>query len=165
MKTPDKVYTEPKTQQSLPSEIVSELDGSQFEKRSNEAIFLSTVDADGWPHAAQLSVGECLAVSPGELLVAIWPKSHTAENLRRDGRVTMSLVSNGALFEIRAEAKLQAEHQTALDLAVFRIRIKMVREHRSEYADVITGVTFRLHDKEKTFAHWRNQIEMLKQLK
>jgi hypothetical protein len=29
---------------------------------------------DGWPHAALLSVGEVLAVSPTELLVAIWPR-------------------------------------------------------------------------------------------
>jgi hypothetical protein len=98
------------------------------------------------------------------LLVAIWPKTHTTENLRRDGRLTLLLVFNGALLEMRARATLKAEHQTKLDLAVFQIKIESVIEHRSNYADVTTGVTFKLHDPERTFARWREQIVALKQL-
>ena len=68
----ENVYTEPRQFQSLPNEVIEELDGNHLEKRSRDAIRLSTVGEDGWPHAAQLSVGEFLAVSPTELLVAIW---------------------------------------------------------------------------------------------
>jgi len=158
------VYKEPTQLQELPAEVVRDLDGNHLEARSGEAIRLSTVSKDGWSHAAQLSVGEFLAVNPAELLVAIWPKSYTAENLRRDGRLTLSLVFNGALLEMRARANLKAEHQTKLDLAAFRIKIESISEHRSTYADVTTGVTFKLHDRERTFARWREQIAALKQL-
>jgi hypothetical protein len=158
------VYKEPTQLQELPAEVVRDLDGNHLEARSGEAIRLSTVSEDGWPHAAQLSVGEFLAVDAAELLVAIWPKSHTAENLRRDGHLTLSLVFNGALLEIRARATLNTEHQTKLDLAVFHVKIQSVSEHRSTYADVTTGIMFKLHDRERTFARWREQIATLKQL-
>jgi hypothetical protein len=158
------VYKEPKQFQELPVEVVRDLDGDHLQESSDEVIQLLTVSEDGWPHAAQLSVGEVLAIGPNLLLVATWPKTHTAENLRRDGRLTLSLVFNGALLEIRARATSKVEHQTKLDLAVFQIKIESVIEHRSNYADVTTGVTFKLHDHERTFARWREQIAALKQL-
>ena len=158
------VYKEPTQFQELPVEVVRDLDGNHLKVRSGEAIQLLTVGKDGWPHSSQLSVGEFLAIGPDVLLVAIWPKTHTAQNLRRDGRLTLWLVFNGALLEMRARATLKAEHHTKLDLAVFQIKIESVSEHRSNYADVTTGVTFMLHDRERTFARWREQIAALKQL-
>jgi uncharacterized protein YndB with AHSA1/START domain len=159
-----KEYTEPPKLSALPEEVVKELNADGFEKRAGEAIRLSTVGADGWPHGAQLSVGEVLSISPTELLIMTWPKSNTAENLRRDGRLTMSLVASGTLLEIRARAALVAEHQTRLDLCIFRVTIESINEHRSEYADVLTGITFRLHDPEKTYQRWREQIDVMKKL-
>ena len=158
------VYTPPKHSTQLPTQIVTELDGDHLESRLHEAIRLSTVSEDGWPHAAQLSIGEVLAVNPSELLIAIWPDSNTVKNLKRDGRLTLSLVANGGLFEMRSHAILVAEHQTTLDLAVFRIRIEAINEHRSSYADVTSGVTFRLQDEARTIARWREQIASLKAL-
>lgn len=158
------VYTPPKQLTELPAQIVTELDGAHLESRLHEAIRLSTVGEDGWPHAAQLSIGEVLAVSPCELLVAIWPASNTAKNLKRDGRLTLSLVANGGLLEMRSHATPAAEHQTNLKLAVFRIKIEAINEHRSTYADVTSGVTFRLQDEARTVARWREQIASLKAL-
>jgi flavin reductase (DIM6/NTAB) family NADH-FMN oxidoreductase RutF len=164
MKHSENVYTEPIHSNELPADVVKTIDGTDLETRSGEAIRLITVGEDGWPHAAQLSVGEVLAVNPAELLVAIWPQSHTAQNLRREGRLTLALVANGALLEMRAHATLEAEHQTKLDLAVFRVKVQSVREHRATYADVTSGVSFRLHDRERTLARWRDQVDTLKKL-
>jgi uncharacterized protein YndB with AHSA1/START domain len=147
---------------ALPQQVLHDLDGDHLEARLGDAIRLSTVGADGWTHAAQLSVGEMLAVGPAELLVAIWPQSNTAENLRRDGRLTLSLVHAGALLEIRGRARVVAEHQTTLDLTVFRVTIETVDEHRAKYAEVLSGVTFRLHEPETVLARWREQIAMLR---
>lgn len=147
---------------ALPPQVLQGLDGDHLEARLGEAIRLSTVGPDGWPHGAQLSVGETLAVGPAELLVAIWPQSNTARNLQRDGRLTLSLVHSGALLEIRGRASVVAEHQTTLDLTVFRVKIEAVDEHRAKYADVVSGVTFRLHEPERVLARWREQIAMLR---
>jgi uncharacterized protein YndB with AHSA1/START domain len=147
---------------ALPQQVLQDLDGHHLEARLGDAIRLSTVGADGWPYAAQLSVGEMLAVGPAELLVAIWPQSNTAGNLRRDGRLTLSLVHAGALLEVRGRASVVAEHQTTLDLTVFRVTIEKVDEHRAKYAEVLSGVTFRLHEPETVLARWREQIAMLR---
>lgn len=146
----------------LPPQVVEDFNGDRLEALMSDAIRLSTVGADGWPHAAQLSVGEVLALNASELLVAMWPKSNTTDNLKRDGRLTLSLVHDGALLEIRATARIAAEHQTALGLTVFCVTIKAVSEHRARYADVISGVTFRLHDPAAVLARWREQIAMLR---
>jgi hypothetical protein len=84
-------------------------------------------------------------------------------NLRSGGRLTLSLVVDGALIDIRATATLMAEHQTSLDLTAFRIKVQAIKEDRSTYADVISGVTFRLHDPERTLARWREQVTKLKE--
>ena len=164
MKHSESVYTEPAHAKALPAGVVKTLNGTDLETRSGEAIRLITVGEDGWPHAAQLSIGEVLAVNPAELLIAIWPHSQTAQNLRRDGRLSLALVANGALLEMRAHAALEAEHQTDLDLVVFRVKIQSIREHRATYADVTSGVSFRLHDRERTLARWRDQVDALKKL-
>jgi len=153
---------EPHDACALPPALVSALDGEHLEARADEAMRLSTVSADGWPHGAQLSVGEVLAVDAQTLLVAMWPHSNTARNLLRDARLALTLVHDGAVLEIRARASLVAEHQTALDLSVFRLHIERLDVHRAKYAEVLSGVTFRLYEREKALARWREQIAMLR---
>jgi hypothetical protein len=69
----------PTTQfQELPAEVVQNLDGN-LKVRSGEAIQLLTVSEDGWPHAAQLSVGEFLAIGPDVLLVTLAQNAYRGE--------------------------------------------------------------------------------------
>ncbi|HEV3428934.1 MAG TPA: pyridoxamine 5'-phosphate oxidase family protein [Paraburkholderia sp.] len=147
---------------ALPPPLLTAFDGDHLEEHAHEAIRVSTVSADGWPHGAQLSVGEVLALDAQTVLVAMWPNSNTAQNMRRDGRLTLSLVHDGALLEIRAHAALVAEQQTALALSVFRLRVEQVDIHRAKYAEVLSGVTFRLYDLDSVIARWREQIAMLR---
>ena len=160
----EKVYTRPTHHNRIPADIVRALDGDNLEARLDEAIRLSTVTDNGWPHTAELTVGEILSLGSHDLLVAIWPESHTTANLRRNSHVTLSIVADFALFELRGQAKLIAEGQTSLGLAVFRIHIERVEEHRSDYADVRSGLSFRLHDPQRTLARWREQIAALRKL-
>jgi len=159
-----KVEAESPNFAKLPVRVVEELGGERLQAPIGESIRLSTVGEDGWPHEALLSVGEVLAVSAVELLVAVWPGSHTCRNLRCGGQLVLSLVVDGALINIRGKATLMAEHQTSLDLTAFRIHPEAVNEDRATYADIVSGVTFRLHDPEQTFARWREQILTLKRL-
>ncbi|QGZ60235.1 pyridoxamine 5-phosphate oxidase [Paraburkholderia acidiphila] len=154
--------TGPKPATQLPAALVREFDGDHLEARLADAVRLSTVSEDGWPHGAQLSAGEILAVNAATLLIAVWPQSSTTANLVRDARLTLSLVHNGALLEIRARAHAVAQRQTALELRVFRVEIESVTEHRAKYAAVLSGVTFRLYEPEQVLARWREQIAMLR---
>lgn len=147
---------------TLPLPLLTALDGDHLDEYAHDAFRVSTVGADGWPHGAQLSVGEVLAIDSHTLLVAMWPNSNTAQNMRRDGRLTLSLVHDGALLEIRAHASLVAEQQTALGLNVFRLQVEKVDVHRAKYAEVLSGVTFRLYERDSVIGRWREQIAMLR---
>ncbi|WP_321914022.1 pyridoxamine 5'-phosphate oxidase family protein [Paraburkholderia sp. J11-2] len=151
---------QPATQ--LPAALVREFDGDHLEAHLSDAIRLSTVSEDGWPHGAQLSAGEILAVNANTLLIALWPQSSTTANLVRDARLTLSLVHDGALLEIRARAHAVAQRQMALELSVFRVEIESVTEHRAKYAEVRSGVTFRLYEPDRVLTRWREQIAMLR---
>ncbi|HTR09762.1 MAG TPA: pyridoxamine 5'-phosphate oxidase family protein [Paraburkholderia sp.] len=155
---------QPPSATRLPEAVVRDFDGDHLDARQSDAIRLSTVSEDGWPHAAQLSAGEILAVNATTLLIALWPQSNTTRNLARDGRLTLSLVHDGALLEIRARAHAVAQRQTALELSVFRVEIESVTEHRAKYAEVLSGVTFRLYEPERVLTRWREQIAMLRSL-
>lgn len=154
--------TEPKPAAQLPAALVREFDGDRLESHLADAVRLSTVSEDGWPHGAQLSAGEILSVNATTLLIAVWPQSSTTANLVRDARLTLSLVHDGALLEIRARAHAVAQRQTALELSVFRVEIESVTEHRARYAEVLSGVTFRLYEPDRVLARWREQIAMLR---
>ncbi|AUX72039.1 pyridoxamine 5'-phosphate oxidase family protein [Erwinia pyrifoliae] len=149
---------------TLPAELMALLDGSLPDSHLHQAIHLSSVGEDGWPYAAQLSLGEIVARSHGELLFAIWPDSTTTRNLKRDGKITLALVLDGAVLEIQARAALHADALTALKLAVFRADVQQVRFHRAPYATVLSGLTFCLQDEAAAIARWREQIGALKAL-
>lgn len=148
----------------LPDELLALLDGSLPASHLHQAIRLSSVGENGWPYAAQLSLGEIIALTPGKLLFAIWPQSTTTRNLRRDGKVTLALVLDGAIIEIQALATPRKETLTASALAVFSAEVKQVIAHRAPYATVTQGLTFRLKDEATALARWREQIAALKML-
>ncbi|MBZ2398740.1 pyridoxamine 5'-phosphate oxidase family protein [Erwinia amylovora] len=149
---------------TLTAELMALLDGSLPASHLHQAIRLSSVGENGWPYAAQLSLGEIIARSPSELLFAIWPGSTTTANLKRNDKITLALVLDGAVLEIQAQAALRSETLTALKLAVFSAEVKQVLAHRAPYATVSSGLTFCLKDEAAAFARWREQINALKAL-
>ncbi|MEJ4043073.1 pyridoxamine 5-phosphate oxidase [Erwinia sp. SLM-02] len=148
----------------LPETLLTLLDGSLPDSHLHQAIRLSSVGGNGWPYAAQLSVGEIIALSPRLLRFAIWPGSTTTANLIRDGKMTLALVEDGAVIEIQALAQRRDETVTDLQLTVFDAAVQQVVIHRAPYATVTSGVTFSLKNEAAAVARWRQQIAQLKAL-
>lgn len=149
---------------TLPAGLMALLDGSLPDSHLHQAIRLSSVGENGWPYAAQLSLGEIIARTPRELLIAIWPHSTTNGNLKRNGKITIALVLDSAVLEIQAQAALREETLASSDRSVFSVRVQQVRFLRAPYATVLSGLTFRLHDEAATLARWRQQIDALQAL-
>lgn len=146
----------------IPVELLDFLNGKDLDRKQSEAIRISTVDEQGWPHAALLSAGEVLALSPSEVAMLVYESSNTSRNLVRDGRLTLALPLDRGLCELRLRATAKSrEGQHRCFTAV----VEDVRQHRSHYADVIAGVTFRLHEPDAVLARWSRQIELLRDLK
>jgi Pyridoxamine 5'-phosphate oxidase len=144
-----------------PAAVASYLDGENLLAKM-QALRLSTVDADGWPHAALLSAGDMLALPDGRIRFAIFPQSGMAANLTRDGRITMSLSLDGAMYELRMHARQLQQAAPEVPLACFEAEVERVRKHVAPYADVTTGVTFALHEPQVVLPRWQRQIAALR---
>jgi hypothetical protein len=91
-------YVQPDTTSTtvLPAQVAEYLDGTDLLAKT-QALRLSTVNADGWPHASLLSAGDMLAMPSGRVRFVVFPQSTTTANLLRDHRVTMTLSLDGGM--------------------------------------------------------------------
>lgn len=119
-------------------------------------LVLSELEA-GWPHLAMVSVGELVVAADGRLALALWPTSTCAANLARTGRGTLAVVADGLAFSLRChvddELPLTADEDPAM--RGFVLRVTAAVEDAAPYADLLSGVTYRLHDAEATLVRWR----------
>ena len=168
----------PSSTPTLPEQVARYLDGADLLGRAGQAFQLSTVDESGWPHSAHLSVGEVLATDAHHLNMCLWAHSGTCRNMVRDGRATLSLVLDGGVFDIQlratpvaapqprsaATAMTPSDHADEPQLAFFRATVESTREHRAKYAEVTTGVSYRLHSPNEVLARWAAQISWLRHI-
>lgn len=155
-------YQPPRQVTELPPALLAYLDGNKLRERVGEAIRLTTVDDDGWPHAALLSVGEILAIGPRHLRFVIDPHSTTTKNIERTGRVTLTLVHEGGLWEIRLGTHRSGDAELGHNTAIFTANVELARIHEVPYADVVAGVTYRLKDPDTVIERWEHQIRALR---
>jgi hypothetical protein len=146
---------------ALPDEIVEFLDGENLDRKTSQALRLSTVDERGWPHAAMLSAGDIIALDHSRIGIVLYAESTTSKNLARDGRLTLTFPRGRGLCEVRLRAKEEnVDGQYRYVIAT----VEDVREHLAHYADVLSGVTFRLHDPASVIKRWKSQIASLRKL-
>jgi hypothetical protein len=163
MSQAEHVYTPPRTRSAkdIPPGVTNFLDGSDLLSKT-QAVRLSTVDAEGWPHASLLSAGDMLAVPGGRIRFVIYPDSGTTANLARDGRLTLTLSLDGGMCELRMRARKLRQAAPEMALAFFEAEVERVREHVAAYADVTTGITFALHDPQSVLQRWQRQIAAMR---
>lgn len=163
MNESDHIYTPPQIApvSALPPDVVNYLDGTDLLAK-DQALRLATVDAAGWPHASLLSAGEAVALPPGRIRFVIFQQSTTADNLRRDGRLALTLSFDGGLHELRMRARPLVGAPTDLPLAFFEAELESARFHRASYATVTTGVCFSLHAPDAVLPRWQKQIAALR---
>jgi len=127
----------------------------------SQAFRLTTVDASGWPHGAQLGPGEVLCSGDDRILLALWPGSRTTANLRRDGRALLTVIAEGSVHEVRLHATAAPPPAAHAALAWFEAVVEATETHRAAYATVLCGVTYRLTDPSGTLPRFNRQREAL----
>jgi hypothetical protein len=159
-------YTPPEKTGStaLPEQVARYLDGNDLAAKT-QALRISTVDAEGWPHASLLSVGDMLALPSGRIRFVVFPQSTTTANLVRDGRVTVTLSLDGGICELRMTCRRLAHASPDIPLAFFETELVEVRIHKAPYAAVTGGVTFALHEPQSVLTRWQKQIAAMKEAK
>lgn len=119
-------------------------------------LVLSELEA-GWPHVAIVSVGELVVAADGRLALALWPTSTCASNLARTGRATLAVVADGLAFSLRCQVDDEFPITADEDPVMrgFVLRVTAAIDDAAPYADLLSGVTYRLHDVPATLARWR----------
>ncbi len=145
----------------LPSQLASYLDGRDLLAKT-QALRLSTVDAEGWPHASLLSAGDVLAMGPGRIRFLVFAESTTTANLMRDNRVTITLALDGGMCELRLRSRRLAQLPGEAPLACFEADVAEVRMHKAPYATVSGGVTFALHQPQSVLQRWQKQTDAMR---
>lgn len=153
----------------LDERLLRLLDGRDLDTKVGLAMQLTTVDPTGMPHSALLSVGEVVAVAPRLLRLATWGSSATTNNMRRTGDALLTVVLDGACYGIEFAVTEQTGsgspvEETALPgLAVFAADVRCVHRDEVTYAQLLSGIEFRLVDPEPVLVRWRNTVDALRE--
>ena len=147
----------------LPPALLSLLDGQDIAAKTGVALLLATVDAEGRPHPALLSVGEVLAPAATELRLALYTTSSTTRNLRRSGAFAVALAHGGLAYYVKATAR---EIPDAIPgLAAFQATVDEVLEDGESIAQVTSGFAIELAPGgERVIAAWEKTVAALRAL-
>ena len=129
-----------------------------------DMLLLTTTD-DGWPHLAMLSVGELLAVGRTSLRAALWPSSTATRNLTASGQATIALIHEGVAYYVRCRARRGGDLDVPSSqdgLAYFALEIADILEDVVPYAELTSGITFRLADAAESLPRWHERVEALR---
>jgi hypothetical protein len=147
---------------SLPAPLVQALDDAALDAEGT-AFQLLTVRPDGWPHVSMLSVGEIVVRSDRELRLALWPGSNAAANAAATAKATLVTVVDGVPYSVRLSlgAPTQIPSPDHGHLVVFCAHVVEVRVDSASYAEVLSGIRFRLHEPENVLRRWTQTREVL----
>jgi hypothetical protein len=120
------------------------------------AFQLVTVRPDGWPHLSMISVGELVTRGERGLRLALWPGSNATANASATGKATLTTVVDGVPYSLR----LTLTGPTAIPsatygtLATFDADIEEVRADIAPYAEVQSGIRYRLRVPAEVLPRW-----------
>ena len=106
-------------------------------------IPIFSLDENGWPHPALLSYYEIVARNSSSLDMALWRDSSTANNLRRDGKITLMITDKDINFYIKGRVQeLQYEMAGAPQVSRLRMTVEELLEDQEANAQITSGMTY-----------------------
>lgn len=140
----------------LPAPLLAALAPTGMAEAEGFTLLLLSVDHDGWPHQAMLSVGEVAVLDPAHLRLALWSRSTTTQNLTARPTATLTCVVAPTSYAIRVLTQRGEDLRlgAGIVLACFDASIEGISADEAPYAILESGVRFRLNDREQVFARW-----------
>jgi hypothetical protein len=136
----------------LTEELLQRLSGHDVSRQEGKIIPIFTLDQAGWPHPALLSYYEVVAKNLSTLDIALWKNSSTANNLRRESKVTVMIADKGINYYLKGKVReLETEMSGAPQVSRFRITTEDLLEDQEPNAEITSGLTYsRLASREMT---------------
>lgn len=145
----------------VPEAVRRLFDGHDLAAKAGTAVLLVTVDPDGWPRSALLSVGEVLMTDDRGIRVTLHAASRTAASLTSSRLALLHLVHGGEVARIRIRFE---RGRTILDGAqvLFAGTVDSVDVDAVGYARIVAGITYELLDPNPILERWAAQVEELR---
>lgn len=140
----------------IPRDLEAALSGEGFRRRRHLVVPLLTVDPEGFPRVALLTLGQVRACSASRLAVAVRAGSRTAFNLVRRSTATVLYLHRQLTASIQARAG--RGHVSSADPArrLFPLSVDRVHLDRPAEAEgdvsLLTGPTFTGRDADGLFS-------------
>jgi hypothetical protein len=148
---------------ALPVNLMDLLAGHDLARREGLTLLLVTTALDGWPHVAMLSAGEVLATGPGEVRLALWPGGGTTGNLAHSGRSLLMIVAGAASYYVRLAARRGGDLSLGHGPRSFFIAtVEEVLEDVVGYAEITSGIGFRLKEPALVLAAWTEAVAAMR---
>lgn len=145
---------------AVPDAVVRALEGTI--DTADAAVTVTTVDIDGWPRSALLSLAEVVLTSDGRMAILLYDGSTSAANLRRDGRLLLTVPAGGRVYDLTFTVGERRPVLPNPARATFTGAICAVREQRAPYATVTSGIRFALHTPDTVLPRWHDQLVHLR---
>jgi hypothetical protein len=144
----------------LSLDVYELLNGQDLNEKQHDAMMLLTVNEDGWPHTAMISVGEIVAINRRELRIGLWKDTSTTANIIRTNKATLVLIYKGKAHYIRLSLERLGELSTArYPRERFSAKVIWAREDVAKYADITSGIKIKLKDADEVIDRWCQTIE------
>jgi len=147
----------------LPEDLYQRLSGGFVDRYLNQVILLYTVDSQGWPYPALLSYFEVAARDPRNIRIATYRTSNTTENMRRNGKATLSIFDEKVAYSIKGNAE-ELRHEmrasarnSMLSIAIDQVLIDEADPEFEPGAYISGGVTC-VNPNLGTERTWRDEI-------
>ncbi|HYR45359.1 MAG TPA: hypothetical protein VER78_00040 [Thermoanaerobaculia bacterium] len=111
----------------LPRDLEKLFSGQAFAARSRIVLPLLTIDPEGFPRAALLTVAEVRASSRTELKVAVRTGSRTAANLIRREKAALYYLARNSAVWIQARAGRGRTSDSDPDRQIFPLKVFQVK--------------------------------------
>ena len=132
----------------LTDDLFRRLCGEFVEEHSNKVILIHTVDENGWPHPAILSYFEVAAKDPHNIQLATYRDSRTTQNIRRTGKLTLSIFDERVTYYIKGTASevagemMSAPYNSKLQMQVEQVLVDYADPARETGAYIASGITY-----------------------
>jgi len=136
--------------------------GQQLHEKQQLAMPLLTVNKDGYPHQAMVSVGEVIATDSEHLRLALWEGTTTTGNITRTGQALLTFVWQGVSYALRISLMpLPALPDAIYPRARFVATVEHIREDTAKYATLTSGITIELHQVDEALERWQQTLQEL----
>ncbi len=151
----------------LNEDLVRRLCGEDLESWAEKVILIATVDESGLPHPAMLSNFEVVVRDRRNIRLATYRNSSTTENMRRNGKATISIIDErvayyikGRVTELKSEM-VCASHNSKLNLKVEAVLADEANEEFEPGAYVSRGVMYHSSNRTEELLKAREVIKEL----